>query len=132
MYSAKIPTANAARQLGTGYVDHSFLAMASNNIGKIHLDFNLIETVYGQVDGHTTEPMMALAASVPLSAKWTAFAEPYGGWMAQHQTFTAARAGAGYRVRPRLVLDAAIDAPISGAMTKWRLLAGMTYAIHRF
>jgi Putative MetA-pathway of phenol degradation len=132
MYTVKLPTADWSQQLGTGYADHFMVLMMSKDVSRLHLDFNVIGTVFGEAHGHSAEPMFALAGSMPLVGKWTAIAEAYGGWQAGHQNFSSTRCGLAYKLRPRMIVDAAIDTPVSGPLGKLQLLVGVTYAIHRF
>src|SRR6202167_411176 len=51
-YQVKIPTANAAKGFGTVFVDNLFSLLASNDLGKYHVDFNLDGTLAGAASGH--------------------------------------------------------------------------------
>ena len=46
-YQVKIPTANPAKGLGSGCVGNLFTLLASKDLGRYHVDFNLDATLAG-------------------------------------------------------------------------------------
>lgn len=47
-YQAKVPSADDKNGMGTGQVDHAISFLASKDIGRVHLDFNVIEVLAGR------------------------------------------------------------------------------------
>jgi len=64
-YYIKLPTADRAQGLGTGRVDHNFIALLSKKIGGTTLDFNVTFLFSGRTtdNGHASSGQAALAAS---------------------------------------------------------------------
>lgn len=130
IYMAKVPTAENV--LGSGEMDHAFAWLVSKDMGKHHLDFNLIANLLGRPQGGFDRAYLyALAWSRPLRGKWGATAEvsgvtspnPYTSGSAQFLT------SAIYTVRPRLVLDIGMMGRITGDIPNAMFVAGFTYSI---
>ena len=129
LYAGKIPEANPAKGLGSGYVDRQFLFIASRDLGKNHFDFNTAGTVVGESHGLDGAAQFGLAWTRPITPKLSGILESYGG----PQPGTSSRFGAGflgatYALRPQLVLDGAFSRTYTGGAPRQQVLFGMTYA----
>src|ERR1700704_4648345 len=64
-YYIKLPTADSARGLGTGRVDHNFMVLVSKKIGGTTVDFNAGFLFSGRTtnNGHASSGQAALAVS---------------------------------------------------------------------
>ena len=70
-YYLKLPTASSAKGLGTGRVDHDFIALVSKSIGKTTIDFNGSWLLAGRtsMSGHASSAQSALAVSRTLTKR---------------------------------------------------------------
>jgi Putative MetA-pathway of phenol degradation len=137
-YYVKLPSASAARGLGTGRVDHSVLALVSKKVGQTDFDFNAVYLLAGRTtdDGHASSAQAAFAASRDVTERV--------GWQGELSGYTRndAQAGAAfglgvvtYQVNRRLVLDGGLrlgltpDSPRLGAVAG--LTVGLAQLYHR-
>ncbi len=130
IYMAKVPTAENV--LGSGEMDHAFALLVSKDIGKDHLDFNLIANLLGRAQGgFDRDYLYALAWSRPLRGKWGVTAEVSGVTSPNPYTPGSAQflASAIYTVRPRLVLDVGMMGRITGDIPNAMFVGGFTYSI---
>jgi hypothetical protein len=130
LFGTKIPTANPAKGFGSGYVDHVFTFIASRDVGKNHLDFNVVGTIVGGPNGHDGAAQFGLALTRTVTEKLSWILESYGG----PQTGTPDRFGAGftgvsYAVRPTVVVDAAYSRTYTAGTPHEQYMFGCTYAI---
>lgn len=129
MYMLKAPTAGTV--LGSGYVDNSLALLVSKDLGKHHLDYNLIANVLGMPHGVDHNFVHALAWSHPVRGAWGIDSEFSG------VTQSAAGApgsaqfilSATYTARPRLVLDAGMMGRLIGPIPHAMFMAGVTYSV---
>lgn len=129
LYAGKIPVANPAKGLGSGFVDHQFLFIASRDAGRNHFDFNTAGTVVGESHGHDGAAQFGLALTRPITPKLSGILESYGG--AQPGTsnrFGAGFVGATFTPRPQLVLDCAFTRTYTAGSPRQQVLFGLTYA----
>lgn len=130
MYNIKLPTASADKALGSGYVDHAFLFIASKDIGRYHLDFNTVGTLAGSSTGHDGAAQFGLALWRPVNGKLAFVLESYGGAQpATSNRLGTAVAGATYNLTPRLVLDAAFYQAYTAASPRQQFTTGFTYTL---
>lgn len=130
LYAVKAPMANPAKGFGTGYVDHQIIFVASRDLGKTHLDFNIAGTVAGGPQGHDGAAQFGLAMTRPVSAKLSLILESYGGPQpGTPDRFGAAFGGATYALRSGLVFDAAYTRTYTAGSPRAQALVGMTYAM---
>lgn len=130
LYSAKLPTAGPVE--GSGEVDHIVTLLGSKDLpAHLHLDANLSYQWLGRPGGgfdHNWLPMFSV--SYPLSDKWGVAAELSG---ATHANLTPAVTqtlyAVTYTVKPRLVLDSAVQFRITGNVPNVVYLGGFTYSI---
>ncbi len=129
LYTGKIPAANPAKGLGSGFVDHQILFIASRDIGKDHFDFNCVGTLIGEKQGHEGAAQFGLALTRPVTAKLSAILESYGGPQpGVSGRFGAGLTGATYTLRPQLVLDAAYSRTYTAGSPRQQMLVGFTFA----
>jgi hypothetical protein len=130
MYMAKLPTAGGV--LGSGELDHAFTFLVSKDLGKHHVDFNVVASLLGRPPGGFDRDVLnALAWSHPLRGKWGATAELSG--VSSPNAFTPAAAqflaATTYTIRPRLVFDCGMAARLTGDIPHASFIAGFTYSI---
>lgn len=132
-YQAKVPSADAARGFGSGQVDHSVAFLVSKDVGKIHLDFNVIPTLAGRAvgSGYDHSVGLALSGSRPLTRRLALVAEPYGytALNAESPAFASLMVGMTYQVNRRLILDGGIDGGLTHYAPEKRVYVGMTCAV---
>jgi len=130
LYAAKIPSANPAKGFGTGFVDHQLIFIASRDLGKNHLDFNIVGTVAGSALGHDGAAQFGLAMTRPVNAKLSLILESYGGPQpGTSDRFGAAFTGVTYAVRPWLVLDGAYSRTYTAGSPRQQVMFGSTWAL---
>jgi len=132
-YAAKIPSASVVKGLGSGEVDHSLSFLASKDIHKVHLDFNVIQLLIGRhptpgVD-HTTG--LALASWITLTRRLTLVVEPYGYTLLNQSNpaFASTMGGFSYQLQPRVYLDAGLDVGVTHGAPNKRVYCGITYSL---
>jgi hypothetical protein len=132
-YQAKVPSADEKNGMGTGQVDHAISFLASKDIGRVHLDFNMIALLSGRPagsgDDHQTGS--ALSCWVPVSKRLTLVVEGHGNNELNRATpgFASALVGANYRLKSGLFLDGGIDSGITSSAPDERVFVGITYAV---
>ena len=130
LYGAKIPMANPAKGFGSGFVDHQFAFIASRDLGKNHFDFNSVGTLVGGANGHDGSAQVGLALTRPVTPKFSAILESYGGPQpGTTDRFGAGLAGGAFTVRPTLVIDGAYTRTYTAGSPRQQFLLGLTYAI---
>src|SRR5437763_1192327 len=131
-YYVKLPTASADEGLGTGRVDHNFIALVSKNIRGTTFDFNAIYLLAGRTtdDGHASSAQAALAASRGITRRFGVQGELSG--------FTRNDAQAGalftlgvvtYQLNRRLVLDGGLRAGLTRDALRVGAVAGFTVGV---
>jgi len=132
-YQAKVPSADDKNGMGTGQVDHAISFLASKDIGRVHLDFNMIELLAGRPaawgDDHQTGS--ALACWIPVGKKLTLVVEGHGSNELNRATpgFASALAGATYKINGRLFVDGGVDSGVTSSAQGERVFVGITYAV---
>ncbi len=131
-YYIKAPTASSAKGLGSGRVDHSFLALISKKFGQTTLDFNAVYLLAGRATepGHASSGQAAFAVSENLTRRISVQGEIGGFSRNDLQPGAIVGLAVGtYQVNQRLVLDGGFrfglthDAPHSG------IVVGMTVGV---
>ncbi len=133
-YAHKFPRASVEKGIGSGAADGTLVFLASKDFGKLHADFNVLETWIGQVDGpRIKQPGAALAFTHPLSGAWGIGAEVYaiGASDAAPRTLATLR-NLSYQASSRLVLDAGFDRGLNKGAARWNYYLGPTYGLGRF
>jgi hypothetical protein len=130
-YSAKLPT--AGRVEVSGEVDHIVTLLASKDFPKrFHVDANLGYTWLGRPGSgfdHYWQPTGTL--SYALTHKWQLAMEFSGTTRANDITpaVTQNLWAVSYTLRPRLVLDSAVQFRVTGNVPRAVYLGGFTYSI---
>ena len=131
-YYVKLPTASSAKGLGTGRVDHDFIALLSKNIGKTTFDFNLSYLLAGRTSGkgHASSAQAALAASRNITKRWGIQGEISGfGRNDEQPGSLVLLAAMTWQVNRRLVLDGGARAGLTHDAPGVGVFAGMTVGI---
>jgi hypothetical protein len=130
-YSAKLPTAGPVE--GSGAVDHVVTLLGSKDLpARFHIDANLSYQWLGRPGGgfgHNWLPDFTLAYS--LTEKWGIAMEFSGATRANAATpaVTQNLWAVSYTVKPRLVLDSAVQFRVIGNVPRVVYLGGFTYSI---
>lgn len=132
--TGKLPTASAAKGLGSGEPDLTFMILFSRDLGPFHADLNLLETRLGRPAGGTEpQPAATLSVSRTLSDRWSLTAEIYSiGATSQNRSIVSSLWALGYKVSPRLVLDGGLDVGLSHGAQKVSFFTGLTVGVARF
>jgi Putative MetA-pathway of phenol degradation len=133
-YMLKIPSASAARGLGTGQVDQQIKFLASKDIGATHLDFNASALVIGLPagGGRDTAAEIDLSFSHPVWNKLALTGEIYGDTRLNNSVggFTSTLWALTYTLTPRLVVDAGMDTALTpNAPFRKRFVMGFVYSL---
>jgi hypothetical protein len=130
LYGIKIPTANPAKGLGSGFSDRQYIFIASRDLGKNHFDFNTVGTVTGGPHGRDGAAQFGLALTRPLSPRLSWILESYGGPQpGTSDRLGAAFTGATFAVRPWLVLDGAFSRTFTAGSPRQQVMFGSTYSL---
>ena len=132
----KLPTASAARGLGSGEPDETLMLLFSRDLGPFHADANLLSTWLGRPaaegGGSVLQPAATLSVSRTLDAQWSLTAEVYWiGATSENPLILSNLWAVGYKASPRLVLDAGLDVGISHGAQRLSVFAGLTVGMFR-
>lgn len=133
-YMVKIPSASAARGLGTGRVDQQIKFLASKDVGTTHLDFNASALVLGRPAsvGRDTAVEIDLSFSHPLWKQLALTGEIYGDTRLNDSVpgYTSTLWALTYALTPRFVVDAGLDTAVTpNAPFRKRFFMGFVYSI---
>ena len=132
----KLPTASAAKGLGSGEPDETLMLLLSRDLGSFHADANLLSTRLGRPaaegGGTVFQPAATLSVSRTLDAQWSLTAEVYWiGATSENPLILSNLWAVGYKASPRLVLDAGLDVGISHGAQRLSVFAGLTVGMFR-
>ena len=135
--TAKLPTASAARGLGSGEADETLMVLFSRDLGAYHLDVNVLETWQGQPaaagGGSERQPAATVCLGRTLDPHWSLTSEVYAiGSTVQSQSVVSNLWAFGYKVSPSLVLDGGVDVGLSHGAQRVSFFAGLTTGLFRF
>ena len=136
-YAGKIPSASAAKGLGTGRVDHSFTFLASKDVASLHFDFNVTHFLIGRqnlpgVDQQFDQnEQLNLAFSRAIHGKLQFTGEFYGDTSLNDATpgFASSLWALTYAITPRLVIDGGFEEGLTAGGPHRHAFAGLTYSI---
>jgi hypothetical protein len=131
-YYIKLPTADAAQGLGTGRVDHTFIALVSKKLGGTTVDFNASFLLSGRTtdNGHAASGQGALAASHNVSSRVGVQGELSGYSRNDAQSGLMFALGAvTYQINRKLVLDAGMRFGLTSNAPRRGFFAGLTLGI---
>ena len=130
-YNVSLPSASGS--LGTDHVGHVVTLLASKDLpAKFHVDANLNYQLFGRPGGgydHNWLPDFTLSRQ--LTDKWSLSMEFSGNTRANAATPTVVQNlwAVGYAVKPRLVLDSAVQFRMMGPVPTAAYLGGFTFSI---
>jgi hypothetical protein len=128
-YTLKVPMANPAKSFGTGFVDHQWTFIASRDLGRYHLDFNMVGTLAGSAQGEQGATQFGLVVTRPVRGKLALILENFGGPQPGiSDRFGGIFAGAAYALRPWLVFDGGYEKTYTAGSPRGVALVGITYA----
>ena len=130
-YAVKLPSARQG--LGSGEVDHAVTFLASKAVGSNSFDFNATLRLAGRPgsSGFDRNSVFFFTYARPIHGPVGVIAE----LIAQTRLnvaqpgFATGLAALTWQVSPRVVLDAGVDAGLSGAAPNKRIFAGLTFVI---
>ena len=131
-YYIKLPTADSAKGLGTGRVDHNFIALVSKKIGGTTVDFNAASLFSGRTtdNGHALSGQAALAASHNVTRRVGIQGELSGYSRNDAQPGAMLALGAvTYQINRRLVLDSGLRFGLTHDAPRCGLFGGLTFGI---
>jgi Putative MetA-pathway of phenol degradation len=135
-YAAKIASASTEDGLGNGRIDHALTFLASKDIAGIHFDFNVTHFWIGRqsAQGFDQNDQLNLTFSRPLHGPLQITGEFYGNTQLNQATpgFASSLWALTYTVRPRLVIDAGVEAGLTSGGPHRHVFAGATYSIGNF
>jgi len=131
-YYIKAPTASSAKGLGSGRVDHTWIALISKTIGRTTLDFNAIYLLAGRVSrqGYASSGQAAFAVSQGLTKRVGVQGEISG--FSRNDLQPGAMvvlAVATYQVNNRLVFDGGVRFGLTSNAPATGIVAGLTIGI---
>jgi hypothetical protein len=131
-YYIKLPTADSAKALGTGRVDHDFIVLVSKKVGGMTVDFNAGYLFSGRTtdNGHASSGQAALAASHNVTRRVGIQGELSGYSRNDSQSGAMLALGAvTYQINRRVVLDGGLRFGLTDDAPRRGLFAGLTFGI---
>lgn len=131
-YYIKLPAASASEGLGTGRVDHNFIALVSKNIRGTTIDFNAIYLLAGRTSGagRASSGQAAFAVSRNLTKRFGVQAEVSG--LSRNDAQPGAMVGLGvatFQVNRRLVFDGGVRFGLTPDAPNVGVAAGLTVGV---
>lgn len=132
-YAVKVPSASAARGLGSGRVDHEVTLLFSKDVLGVHFDLNASEFFVGRVGttgfDHTSQFNVAFGHALYKNLQIQG--EFYGNTRVNNATpgFVSGLSALVWNITPRLEIDGGIDSGMTYGAPRLRIFAGFTYAI---
>jgi Putative MetA-pathway of phenol degradation len=131
-YYIKLPTASSSKGLGTGRVDHNFVALVSKKFGQTVLDFNAIYLLAGSaIDrGRASSAQGAIALSHNLNRRTGVQGEISG--FSRNDLQPGAVFGLGvvtYQINRRLVVDGGARFGLTHDAPRAGIVAGLTVGV---
>ena len=132
-YAVKVPSASAARGLGSGKVDHQLTLLFSKDLFGVHFDLNASEFFVGRTrtTGFDRASQFNVAFGHVLYKNLQIQGEFYGDTRLNNSTpgFISGLSALAWNITPRLEIDGGVDTGITAAAPRLRIFAGFTYAI---
>jgi Putative MetA-pathway of phenol degradation len=132
-YAVKMPSARTEAGLGTGRVDHAFTFLASKDIERFHVDFNVTEFLIGRPNesGMDGNQQVNLAVSHAIHGGLEFAGEAYGETRLNQTTpaFVSSLYALTYTVTPRLVIDGGFEVGLTSGGPHRHAFVGATYSI---
>jgi hypothetical protein len=136
-FTHKFATADAAKGLGSGAADDTLALFVSRDIGRVHLDINLLDTLLGRPHedggGTVSQPAGTVSVSYTITNAWSCGGELYAiGTTPLNRGVLSNLWYVARKASTRLVLDAGVDIGLNRAAQRYSVFAGLTYGIGRF
>jgi hypothetical protein len=132
-YAVKIPSASAARGLGSGRVDHQVTLLFSKDVLGVHFDLNASEFFVGRAGATGFDPtsQFNIAFGHALYKNLQIQGEFYGNTRLNNITpgLISGLSALVWNITPRLEIDGGVDSGITSGAPRLRVFAGFTYAI---
>jgi hypothetical protein len=132
-YAVKIPSASAARGLGSGRVDHELTLLFSKDILGVHFDLNGSEFFVGRAGTTRFDraSQFNVAFGHALYKNLQIQGEFYGETRLNNSTqgFVSGLSALVWNITPRFEIDGGVDSGITTGAPRLRIFAGFTYAI---
>lgn len=133
-YYVKLPTASAAKRLGTGRFDHYAYALLSKKVDETTFDFNAVYLNAGRTtdSGRAASAQGAFAASRDVTERFGIQGELSGMTRNDEQEGALFALGvATYKVNRRLVLDCGVRFGLTREAPRVGAVAGLTVGVAR-
>ncbi len=134
-YYAKLPSASVAKNLGTGRVDHTIMALFSKKAGKFDVDFNSALLINGKQSekGFVTGGQFAFGIGRDLTKKINLQGEIYGQSKDANDPMGLFAAGIiDYQFSEKFSVNASLKFGLTPNSPRVGLTAGVTYAFASF
>ena len=132
-YAVKVPSASAARGLGSGRVDHEITLLISKDVLSMHFDLNASEFFVGRAGatGFDRASQFNVAFGHALYKNLQIQGEFYGNTRLNNVTsgLISGLSALVWNITPRLEIDGGVDSGITSGAPRLRIFAGFTYAI---
>ena len=131
-YYIKLPTADSLKGLGTGRVDHNFIALVSKTTHGTTVDFNAFYLLSGRTtdNGHASSGQAAFAASHNVSKRAGIQGELSGYSRNDEQSGALfALAAFTYQINRRLVIDSGLRFGVTHDAPRNGVFAGLTVGV---
>jgi hypothetical protein len=132
-YAVKVPSASAARGLGSGRVDHQATLLFSKDVLGVHFDLNASEFFIGRAGatGFDHSSQFNIAFGHALYKNLQIQGEFYGNTRLNNATsgFVSELSALVWNITPRLEIDGGVDSGMTYGAPRLRVFAGFTYAI---
>jgi len=132
--TVNVPTANAAKGLGSGTADYTLAILTGTDIGRhAHVDVNYgIGSIgAGDTDPHFVQHLVSVSASDAISDNWNPYLEAF--WFSRQDVdgaaVTAVDAGAIYELGSRYALDGGVQIGVSRNAPAFAAFGGISIIV---
>jgi hypothetical protein len=129
-----VPTASAAKGLGSGDSDYTLALLTGTDVGRrAHVDLNYGIGAIGAGQGrpHFAQHLVSISGSFVASARWNPYAEAF--WFSRQNvddgSMAAIDTGAIFVVSPRLAVDGGVQWGVSRAAPGLACFAGISVVV---
>ena len=129
-----LPTADAARGLGSGLADYTIALLTGSDFGRhAHVDANYgIGAIgSGEIDGHFVQHLVSVSASYALTDNWNPYAEAF--WFSRQDpssgSIVAIDAGAIYQLGTRYAIDGGAQFGVSAEAPRFAVFGGVSVIV---
>jgi outer membrane putative beta-barrel porin/alpha-amylase len=129
-----LPTASAAKNLGSGSADYTAALLTGGDIGRHgHVDVNYGIGIIGAGSGepHFVQHLVSISASAAVSDNWNPYVETF--WFSRQEAdgpaITAMDAGAIYEIGTRYALDGGVQFGLSRSAPQLAAFGGLSIVV---